>query len=176
MGDMYTIRISESNSDDALATATVEIVDGKARIVEVHTSVEAGTVVPHQLGTIDFSLFVRTALVLSGTKTEPDAIDVEAPKKPESIEESEDAVTASAAPESAAPAMAAQHTTVPAARAEKMGMPADFAVNYWRLGSTAKVAKHYDVPHRIARDWIKALQQQGKAASSWQMKRARSSR
>ncbi|WP_405180877.1 hypothetical protein OG225_06675 [Nocardia sp. NBC_01377] len=56
---------------------------------------------------------------------------------------------------------------------EKAGAPADFGVTYWRLGSIAKVAKHYDIPHHIAQDWIKSLQQQGKLASPWPSKSAR---
>ena len=58
---------------------------------------------------------------------------------------------------------------------ERNGMPSDFGVNYWRLGSIAKVSAHYDVPRRIAQDWIRTLQQQGKVANPWPKRGMRSS-
>lgn len=41
----------------------------------------------------------------------------------------------------------------------KTGAPSDLGVVYWRLGSVPKVASHYNVPHQIARDWIKELRE-----------------
>jgi hypothetical protein len=49
--------------------------------------------------------------------------------------------------------------------------PSDLAVTYWRLGSAAKVAQHYEVTREIARGWISDLQRGGKLPSQWRAKR-----
>jgi hypothetical protein len=56
-------------------------------------------------------------------------------------------------------------------RRSKSGAPVNLAVNYWRLGSVAKVAKHYEVPRQVAQDWIKELRQQGSIPDQWSGKR-----
>ncbi|GGK79674.1 hypothetical protein [Mangrovihabitans endophyticus] len=43
------------------------------------------------------------------------------------------------------------------------GVPDDLAVVYWRVGSVAKVATHYDVPRHIAAGWVRRLRDTGKA-------------
>ena len=47
------------------------------------------------------------------------------------------------------------------------GVPSDLAVVYWRLGSVPKVAEHFEVTHRTAREWVKGLQEGGSAPRSW---------
>lgn len=49
-------------------------------------------------------------------------------------------------------------------------VPTDVAKTYWRLGSAAKVAEHYDVPHQIARDWIRTLRKGGKVPNPWRQR------
>lgn len=51
------------------------------------------------------------------------------------------------------------------------GAPSDVATTYWKLGSVAKVAKHYDVPHTIARQWIQTLRKGGKVPNPWRQRR-----
>lgn len=51
------------------------------------------------------------------------------------------------------------------------GVPTDVAKTYWKLGSIAKLAEHYDVPHKIARDWIRVLREGGKVPNPWQQRR-----
>ncbi len=51
------------------------------------------------------------------------------------------------------------------------GVPADVATTYWRLGSTAKLAEHYNVPHQIAREWIRTLRAGGKVPNPWRQDR-----
>ncbi|MEV0361049.1 hypothetical protein AB0H71_33850 [Nocardia sp. NPDC050697] len=46
-----------------------------------------------------------------------------------------------------------------------VSVPSDFGVNYWRLGSITKVARHYDVPNHIAKDWIASLTQETRVAA-----------
>ncbi|MEG8184616.1 hypothetical protein GZH49_39930 [Nocardia terpenica] len=173
MANLYTISIRESGSDDALVTATVEVIGDGARITEVSAEVGARTAVPPELGSIDFPLLVHAATLLSRpTAPQPSTeLDAEPPTDQSKPPEPEtDPKQPSAEPE--------QEVWPPPGRPKHMhegsgassGMPSDFGVMYWRLGSIAKVAKHYDVPHHIAQDWIKSLQQQGKAASPWPKK------
>ncbi|WP_063062931.1 hypothetical protein [Nocardia sienata] len=160
MRKLYRISIAEADSPD-IVTATVELEGNRARIVEVRSG-EGDSPVPSELGEIDFSLLVRAAAVFSAAPETPSKADGEiapatAPPS-ESVEQTGTGATAKPA-----------HGE----RLEKNGMPSDFPVNFWRLGSVPKVAKHYDVPHRIAQDWVKTLQREGKAGSRWSKKSGR---
>lgn len=45
--------------------------------------------------------------------------------------------------------------------------PPDMATMYWKLGSAAKVAKHYGVSTRVANDWVRALRDSNILPNPW---------
>lgn len=55
----------------------------------------------------------------------------------------------------------------------KGGAPSDLARTYWRLGSVPQVARHYDVPRQVARDWISELQARQELPKSWRPRRTK---
>lgn len=176
MSDIYTISISDADREDALATATVEITGDRARITEIRTRAGAEAV-PAQLGEIDFSLLVRTAMMFSGAaRPEPHPGAEEEPATGGRLSAPAEPVPPTAPPEPVIRPSRETARPAPKASTRNFDMPADFGVTYWRLGSIAKVAKHYDVPHHIAQDWIKALQEAGKAANPWPKKNRRPGR
>ncbi|WP_459546642.1 hypothetical protein [Nocardia sp. X0981] len=200
MSNIYTISISDADREDVLATATVDITSGRARITEIRARAGAEAV-PPQLGEIDFSLLVRTAMMFSGaarpgphpgteegpaTDDRPSAPAEPAPPMaaepaPPMAAEPAPSMVAEPVPPTGAPESAVRQSReaarpAPKGNTKNFDMPADFGVTYWRLGSIAKVAKHYDVPHRIAQEWIKALQEAGKAANPWPKKSRRPGR
>lgn len=175
MANLYTISIAGPDSGNIIATATVEIVGDNAKITEIRTEASAAHSIPPQLSSIDFPLLVRAASILSDTRKREPQSDAEPEaeiSKPRPHEPEPAPLPTKSEP---------QTTTVPvedqlpgsAGRPGKSDMPSDFGVNYWRLGSIQKVAKHYDVPHSIAKDWIKALQRDGKITNPWPKKRIR---
>ncbi|WP_159851221.1 hypothetical protein [Nocardia sp. CY41] len=160
MGKLYRISIAEADSPD-IVTATVELDGNCARIVEVRSG-GGDSPVPFELGEIDFSLLVRAAAVFwAAPETPSKADEVIAPATAPPIESVEQ------------PGTGAIAKPARGERLEKNGMPSDFPINFWRLGSVPKVAKHYAVPHHIAQDWIKTLQREGKAGSRWPKKSSR---
>jgi hypothetical protein len=54
------------------------------------------------------------------------------------------------------------------------GIPSDLPKAYWRLGSAAKLAEHYDVPRQIAQGWIKSLRAGGALPDPWTSRPQRS--
>ncbi|MGY1900760.1 hypothetical protein [Nocardia gipuzkoensis] len=158
MDNVYTISIARADRGEVLAAATVEVADDRAWITEIRAEVDAGAV-PPQLGAIDFSLLVRTVLMVADmAEPEPRQDVAEEPRTGELVADS---------PAADPPVPVVQNGT------RNAGVPSDFAVTYWRLGSLAKVAKRYDVPNHIAQEWIKLLQQEGKVANPWPKKGVR---
>ncbi|MFF0531165.1 hypothetical protein ACFYT3_22600 [Nocardia amikacinitolerans] len=185
MTDSYTITISDARTGVVAATATVEIDAATGvRLAEVRAGTSGETYVPEALAQIDFPLLVRTANMLSGFPqqlnltsdlspvSETDSQPAETGAAPTPLEGDGGAVTPVGGSSFKQPVRAAQQRAQ-RQREQRAGAPADFGVTYWRLGSIAKVAKHYDIPHHVAQDWIKSLQQQGKLANPWPSKTSR---
>ncbi|MFJ4649656.1 hypothetical protein ACIP5Y_00105 [Nocardia sp. NPDC088792] len=183
MTDSYMITITNTRTGVAVATATVEIDGTSVRMTEVGAEISGEHFVPEALATVDFPFLVHTANILSGAPAKGDPAAEPAPPAQEGESKPE-------GKPSAAPPPASNRSVIPTdtslperlsegrerarlKRDQRAGAPADFGVTYWRLGSISKVAKHYDVPHHIAQDWIKSLQQQGKLASPWPSKSVR---
>lgn len=184
MTDSYTITITNIRTGSAVATATVEIADDSVRLTEIGTEISGENLVPEVLATLDFPFLVRTANMLSGVSAQDEVVSESAHPVQEPETKTQDmpsepliapadgrgvTLTETCPPEQL---VAARERTT-SKRDQRAEAPADFGVTYWRLGSTAKVAKHYDVPHRVAQDWIKSLQQQGKLASPWPSRTSR---
>ncbi|MFC8387031.1 hypothetical protein [Nocardia sp. NPDC057272] len=187
MTDSYTITITNTRSGVAVATATVEIGDAGVRLAEVGTEIDGEYLVPEVLATFDFPFLVRTANMLSGASAQDERVSEPDPPLEENETKSQEMPSEPSAPPAdgrgvtladtgSSERLPADRERAMSKRDQRAGAPSDFGVTYWRLGSTAKVAKHYDVPHRIAQDWIKSLQQQGKLASPWPSKTSRSLR
>ncbi|WP_378741100.1 hypothetical protein [Nocardia brasiliensis] len=184
MTDSYTIAISNTRTGVVAVTATVEIDATGVRLTEVRAEANGDTFVPEGLANIDFPLLVRTANMLSGPSVQPKLTPAPASMGENNTEpvdtdgdllvppEIDERVVVPVADLSKQPTGRA-HERGQLQREQRSGVPADFGVTYWRLGSIAKVAKHYDVPHHVAQDWIKSLQQQGKLASPWRSKTSR---
>ncbi|WP_157187435.1 hypothetical protein [Nocardia vinacea] len=182
MTDSYTITISDARTGVVAAVATVEIDASGVRLAEVRAETTGEAYVPEDLARIDFPLLVRTANMLSGgpsrlnlasklsstSETVSPPAETGIPLTP--LESIDDADTAVSEPASK---LAGAQQRAQRQREQRAGAPSDFGVTYWRLGSTAKVAKHYDIPHHVAQDWIKSLQQQGKLANPWPSKTSR---
>lgn len=157
--NLYSLRITKTDSDDVLVTATVDVVDGTARIVEIHARTSVGHDLPTSLTSIDLSLLIRTQLLLSGSSKLQDSRGTDTESDVKKVADQE--------PQTSIQATSPSISVAPERRPNKDDMPSDFGVYYWRLGSLAKVAKHYDVPHHVAQSWIKKLQRDGKVASQW---------
>ncbi len=188
MTESFVITIA-TEAGDSLARARVDIDGGAVSLAEVQAAT-GGYEIPGELADVDFGLIVRTVRLLTGTAPEavpsdtPEADAVprppdDTPSRRETFAE-RDASLPPAVPESmsaddGAEAAIRQSETAAGEGAQPgaAGMPSDFGVNYWRLGSIAKVARHYDVPHRVAKDWIRALQDQRQLASPWPTKQSR---
>ncbi|MEU4323337.1 hypothetical protein AB0F85_31935 [Nocardia fluminea] len=181
MADTFSIMISNSQTGVVLVTATVEIHEDMPRLTEIRTEPDAEGLVPQALSHIDFPFLVRTANFLSSTPLGvPSTVRPEVsgkrvdPQGPERTQvDSAPEFADSQFPGGAAKPIDETREQSPLRNAPKVNAPADFGVTYWRLGSIAKVSRHYDVPHYIAQDWIKSLQQQGKLANPWPSKSSR---
>jgi hypothetical protein len=174
MNRLYKISVAGPDSDVILATADVEVSDTGARIIEIRTESDGNSAVPQQLKDINFSLLIQTASILSGhiapddrstTSKEASSGAKDELQAPGILDQPQQETVVSRTA-STINDTRENHNRQPS----KTDMPSDFGVNYWRLGSISKVAKHYDVPHHIAQDWIKTLQREGKAARPWPSK------
>ena len=197
MNETFTIAIA-TGSGDTIARARVEIDGGVLSLAEVQATT-GDYEIPDELAHVDFQLIIHTVQVLTGVTP---AVPLAASAVGETIRtDTPPAIPAhtiphvephTAAVTSAEPvepdAVAATHTSSPdthqpeptTARQEKerdhpgvADMPSDFGVNYWRLGTITKVARHYDVPHHVAKGWIKALQDQRQLSPPWPSKQSR---
>ncbi|WP_157171068.1 hypothetical protein [Nocardia araoensis] len=184
MKDSYTITISDARTGVVAAIATVEIDASGVRLAEVRAETTGEAYVPEDLARVDFPLLVRTANMLSGGRPQislasklSSARESVSPRAetgipPTASESIGDAAVSEPAPKVAGTAQQRAQRQ----QEQRAGAPSDFGVTYWRLGSIAKVAKHYDIPHHVAQDWIKSLQKQGKLANPWPSKTSRSPR
>jgi len=197
MTETFTIAIA-TGSGDTIARARVEIDGGVLSLAEVQAT--AGDYeIPDELAQVDFQLIIRTVQVLTGVTPAvplaPSAVgetsrtDTPPATPAHTIPhvESHTAAVASAEPGepdavAAAPTSSVdtRQSELTTARQEKerdhpgvADMPSDFGVNYWRLGTITKVARHYDVPHHVAKGWIKALQDQRQLSPPWPSKQSR---
>ncbi|MEW1736407.1 hypothetical protein AB0346_10715 [Nocardia beijingensis] len=173
MTKIYTITISDNRTGIALATATVELDASGARLTSIRAEASGDERIPEAMADFDFPLLVHIAGMLAGSAGGPGAT----PSTPACSTEAEPIQAAPPVDGATATPRAPIHdesVRTPTLRPQRSSAPADFAVNYWRLGSIAKVARHYDIPHHIAREWIESLQQQGKLGNPWPARNRRS--
>jgi hypothetical protein len=166
----YTIVIASDEPGKTNATIGVDIDSATARVREISVHVgDDGEPFPAAFTRLDFRQLMETAALLSrGHLPEDEAVG--------EGEEASDGVPSEAASKDSRPTTngrSARRSRGAARRATDA--PSDLAVVYWRLGSVAKVAKHYDVTHQIARDWVRHLREGGTLPSPWRQKKARRS-
>lgn len=158
MNTRFRIEVSpEPCGDSGRAIFIVEAASGRLRIDEVRLVPGAlGIELPPELGELDFHGCVSMATILSaGTPPTTDAgkAVVEEPSEGSSAQ-----VSLARSAEESAVARREPVGVLSMADRPSSGPPSDLARVYWRVdGSIAKVAKHYDVPRQIARDWISNL-------------------
>lgn len=168
MSQRFVISISADSSHAASATFMLDVQAGSIQVreIRVHCGDEASPL-PPELANFDYSTFVSFASDLSRgqfpsphtpnnhQKASNVADDGSGePKAQSHILMSAGDVTATARGRRTAP--------VP-----KTGVPPDLARVYWAMGSIAKVAKHYDVPRHIAKDWVSELRAQRAIPTPW---------
>ncbi|MEV6364868.1 hypothetical protein [Nocardia asteroides] len=165
MTDSYTITISDSDTGLPALIATIEISNSTARISEIRVELD-GVEIHESLTQIDFPLLIHTIRMLSGklhSATRPTATGF---KDAETLRPV-------AGPQEAPNRMRQPLKKTKDTERKTNEVPPDFGVYYWRLGSIAKVAKHYNVPHHVAQHWIRSLQERGQLANPWPAKKSR---
>ncbi|MDO3110500.1 hypothetical protein [Mycobacteroides abscessus] len=160
MLDRYTLELRSAEADRPRLSVIIEISSEGSRIsqLEVFPSLsESPPLLPKELGEINLQLCVAMANSLLKSLGCPNSKpDVElVAVKEESIEqksETEGSEVPLRVPQR--PAKYVPKTNY----SDGADVPLDLTRVYWRLGSVAKVAKHYDVPRRVAQGWVNDLQ------------------
>lgn len=164
MGARYRIEIAPDGVDGSSVAFTVDVSASPLRLAEIRVQIgNDGSPLPAELVGLDFHSCMSAAVALSQgvfpSQAEPDTA------KPDPVPSSAAERTASEDPTAANPPP--KRSLPRTANPPGTGVPSDLAVNYWRLGSAAKVANHYDVPRQVARDWIKELRDQDLIPNPW---------
>jgi hypothetical protein len=189
----YVLALTPTDPAMPSVVARIELDTGHARIVEISVRPgSAGTPLPAELTDIDLPMLIQNAALMSAGRlpaSAPGSSATEAPSRsgappspPDAEAKTRDAETqeaqdkpkvADAGIDRRTPA----HDPAPrAARSSRQrpdrgrnpnGIPSDLPKVYWRLGSAAKVAEHYDVPRQIAQGWIKSLRAGGTLPDPW---------
>lgn len=157
MTTSYTISITRDVPGGSAVLAHVEIEPGRCTLTEISVRIgEDAAPLPKDLGLLDITVLIETAVALSEGRL-PTRFQPEPPAHAGDE-------TTSAAGTVPAQATARRRRATPA---QKNGAPSDLPLIYWRLGSVAKVAAHYDVTRQIARDWIRSVRKQGSLPNPW---------
>ncbi|UGT60389.1 hypothetical protein [Nocardia asteroides] len=200
MTEDFIVSIAEVATGITLASAKLGVGDGEVRSLEVRAVAGRLPVLPEALESADFKLIVQMARMLADLKqSEARSVAAEAPvpSEPSSVVcaaeiPAEDVVPAEptmdspsvlqnedrANPNAVDNGTDSQPNSEPSKRRpshSSTDMPSDFGVNYWRLGSITKVARHYDVPHHIAKQWIASLSQEARLETAKAMLSTRES-
>lgn len=156
MSSRFKIEVSPEPCDDDSGRAVfiVEVAPALIRLEEVHVELGAGGVqLPRELAKLDFHTCMSIASTLSrGSFAVTNQVAATA-EKPSSRSSTNPASGQSARVKNSTATVAPTKSDRP-----RSGAPSDLRRTYWRLGgSVAKVAKHYNVPRQIAKDWVKEL-------------------
>jgi hypothetical protein len=161
----FTITVNPDDPATAGFTARVVVTGGQVVVTEL--SLQAGVdgrALPADLAGLDFATLARAAAALSAGDFNLAAL----PAQPSDADRRRE--QAPPAPIHREHGARRRAGTVPGAGVGYTGVPSDLAVMFWRLGSAAKVADHYDVTPKVARTWIKALRAGGTLPDPWARK------
>lgn len=164
----FVITVRQDLVDGTSATFTVDMESDFVRVSEVRVQCgRDGSPLPGALANFDYSAYVSLASALSnGRFPAPEAAD-KVPQRSNDDSGGSGGLTARKATTQLIPAGVIRRSTAGrrVGAASKTSFPPDFARVYWRLGSIARVAKHYDISRHVAKDWIRELQEQNTTAT-----------
>jgi len=167
--DAYFLALTPVDPGMPSVVARIELDAGHARTVEISVRPgSAGSPLPAELGDIDLPFLIQNAALMSAGRLPtgtPEGVASMAPQADAEVRDKPE-VTAAPAPVPA-PRAARSGRRRPDRDQGLNGMPSDLPKTYWRLGSVAKLAEHYDVPRQIAQGWIKALRAGGALPDPW---------
>lgn len=172
--DIYTITITPADPRGTGASITVEIDPDECRIREIAVLMgELGAPFPEALSRLELApLFESMTLLSQGQLKMQEGGAPSTPAHTASSEESETSGSRASRGDAQGDKSTGGRRSSTKKATPAHGAPADLAKMYWRLGSTAKVATHYNVPHAVARDWVQDLRKTGAAPDPWQSRRA----
>jgi hypothetical protein len=151
----YTIEITPASSSGAEISIAVEISDAHLRVIEVKVLPRGEeSVLPTELALLDLKQCLDIArMLMAGCPRPPTTFA--APVDDGAGQSNErDGVDSAARVNGSSLVNARKQLSD---RSVGSGAPSDVGLVYWRLGSVPKLAKHYDVPVQVARDWVKEL-------------------
>jgi hypothetical protein len=149
----YRISLNQESTANPAVIITVDVDTGSARIVDVRFEGEASF--PAELADVDIRPVLRAVTTMLG-----DRAVVNGP----ALQQEKQSPAGQPRPGRRGGTGASR---TPTDRKPRNSAPSDLGAMYWRLGTIGKVAKHYDVPHHIARTWIHDLQQTGSIPNPW---------
>jgi hypothetical protein len=163
---VYVLSLTPTGPDGPTVVAHLEIDGGRVRVVELTVRPgSAGTSLPGEVADLDFRLLAEQAAVMStgGMPLAP------APRPGDGRQQPPDGASRGKAVESppARPVNSRRRRAPEGSGSAVKGVPSDLAKVYWKLGSLAKVAAHYDVPRQIAQGWVKSLRDHGALPDPW---------
>lgn len=162
---MYVLSLTPAGFDGPSVVAHIEIDGGRPRVVELTVRPGSdGLPLPHEVADLDFRLLAEQAVAMStGRLPLVHVSRIEDGQQP-SAEAGRDTTVEPSPPRP----VHKQRTRPPEGSGSvPAGVPSDLGKVYWRLGSVAKVADHYDVPRQIARGWVKLLRDGGTLSDPW---------
>lgn len=168
MTQRFIINICRDSTAATCAEFRVEVQSGLVRVREIRVQCGAdGSSLPHALASFDYSTFVSMAVGLSkGQFPAPEGADGNQ-QSAKNHSGSGDLTGGRTTRISTASTIRSSIAGGHGDPISKTGVPPDLARVYWRLGSIVKVAKHYDVPRQIAKDWVRELKGQKAIATPW---------
>jgi hypothetical protein len=166
----FVISIRPQSSEGVSAAFTVDVQAGLIQVREIRVQNAAdGSHLPAELADFDYGAFVFMAADLSrGQFPLPERADSHQKISNDPDDGPQEPRVRRSPPTSAVVDAGGSAVRRHAASRSQTGIPPDLARVYWNLGgSTVKVAKHYDVPHHIAKDWVRELRNQNVIATRW---------
>jgi hypothetical protein len=159
MTSRYEISVTREESSEPIAVFAVDASTTEFRVAEIRVQLGAeGSALPAGLLQFDYDAFMAVAVALSRgalPATEHTDICQKPTNKPPAP--NADALRNHVIRRSAASPDRTDRDRRQGSPSSDASTPSDLPVTYWRLGSVAKVAKHYDVPRQVASGWVKAL-------------------
>lgn len=151
----YRISLSPEDAAHPQVTVSVELDGGAPRVTDVRFEGEVS--LPAELADVDIRPVLRALATMLGGRPIADASPQQERQLPGPRSDT-------------APRGGARARRTPAPREPSNSAPSDLGATYWRLGTIGKLAKHYDVPHHVARAWIHDLQRKGAIPNPWAAK------
>jgi hypothetical protein len=174
VSNTYTIKIAPAEGGKGPSiTVTAALGPDGPRVVEL--VVQPGAVestLPAELADLDFGELLRAAAALApmtigdGTP-HPAATDPHEDVAPQLFDDAALAVAGLDRPRTRRKPKKTRNPSFSDRRPTAGQPPADLGKMYWRLGSVAKVARHYEVSNQMVKAWIQILREAGEIPNPW---------